>query len=111
MRAFERTCSGTRSACSRRRWFERKRQVAFPGARWSEEVHDLVVVYAGRCARRRPSFWRAECIGMGALDLALGLGTIRAAGARLEAVVPRKVEKSAVIDHEPVRVLPIFMRP
>jgi hypothetical protein len=61
--------------------------------------------------RRRPSFWRAECIGMGALDLALGLGTIRAAGARLEAVVPRKVEKSAVIDHEPVRVLPIFMRP
>ena len=40
------------------------------------------------------------------LDLALGLGTIRPTGPRLEAVMPRKVEKGAVVDDKTVRVFP-----
>ncbi len=39
------------------------------------------------------------------LDLALGLGPIGPTGARLEAVVPREVEKGAVVDDEAVGIL------
>ena len=38
------------------------------------------------------------------LDFALGLGTIGAAGTRLEAIVSREVEKGPVVDHKTVRV-------
>ena len=40
-----------------------------------------------------------------ALDLALGLGPVRPAGAGLEAVVPGQVQQRPVVDDEPVGVL------
>ena len=58
-----------------------------------------VVEVAERCAQEEVLANVAER----PLDLALGLGPIRPAGARLEAVVPRKVEKGAVVDDKAVR--------
>jgi len=40
------------------------------------------------------------------LDLTLGLGSIWPAGTRLEAVMPREVEKGAVVNNKTIRVLP-----
>ena len=40
------------------------------------------------------------------LDLTLGLGSIWPAGTRLEAVMPRKVEKGAVVNDKTIRVFP-----
>ena len=44
------------------------------------------------------------------LNLALGLRTIRPAGTRLEAIMPRKVEKGAVVDDKTIRVFPDHRR-
>ena len=38
-------------------------------------------------------------------DLALGLGPIGPAGARLEAVMAGEIDKRAIVDDEPIRVL------
>jgi hypothetical protein len=37
------------------------------------------------------------------LDLAFGLGPVRPAGARLEAIVPRQIEQRTVVDNNAIR--------